>query len=82
MPAALLMDLLAACEAAREKPLAEGHAETVQDIAARLDLTLEQAEKSLTAIEALPTVTRELLMRRIVEEWLEGQRRAYRSCRT
>lgn len=35
-----------------------------------------QAAETLATIEAQPTVTRELLMRRFVEAWLEGQRRA------
>ena len=83
IPAALLAELQAEIETARERPQEEGHAEAVQDITARLDIPLEQAEKSLNTIEALPTVTRELLMRYIVEAWLEGERRAYRaSCKT
>ena len=28
-------------------------------------------------IEAQPTVTREMMMRRIAEAWLEGQRKAW-----
>ena len=74
VPAALLAELQAEIEAARETSQEEGHAEAVQDIAARLDLPLEQAEKHLAAIDALPTVTRMLLLRRIAEAWLEGQR--------
>lgn len=41
--------------------------------------SLEQAEESLSALEAQPSVTWERLMRRIAEAWLEGQREAYRS---
>jgi hypothetical protein len=33
----------------------------------------------LAAIEAQPNVTQQLLLRRIAEAWLEGQRRAYRA---
>lgn len=40
---------------------------------------MEQAGETLAAIEAQPTITRELLMRRFVETWLEGQRKAYQS---
>ncbi len=71
----LLAELQAEFEAARGRPQAEAHAEAIRDIAARLEIPLEQAEKSLTAIEAQPTVTREVLMRRIAEAWLEGQRK-------
>ena len=53
----------------------------MQDIAERLNIPLERADHMLAGLEAQPTVTRELLMRRVAEAWLEGQRRAYRSCR-
>jgi hypothetical protein len=75
--AKLLTDLQTACEAAREKPRAEGHAEAVQEIADCLAMPVEKVEAGLAAFEAQPTVTRELLMRRFVETWLEEQRRAY-----
>ena len=74
----LLTGLQAEIETARARPQEEAHAEAVQDIAARLEIPLEEAEKSLTGIEALPTVTREVLLRRFVEVWLEGQVRAHR----
>jgi hypothetical protein len=74
--AALLAELQAEIETAKEKPQEEGHAEAVHDIAARLDIPLGQAKKSLAAIDALPTVTREFLLRRFVEAWLGGQPKA------
>lgn len=43
----------------------------------RLGIPVTQAARGLAALEAQPTVTRELLMRRIAETWAEGQRRAY-----
>jgi len=77
IPADLLTELRAAFEAAREIPQEEGHTEAVRNIAERLEIPLEEAKKGLMAIEAQPTVTRELLMRRIAEAWLERQRKAY-----
>ena len=78
-------DLLAALgtekEKARELPQEDGHPVAVQDIARRLELLVDQAEKTLAALEAQPIVTRELLLRRIVEAWLEGEREAYRAHR-
>ncbi len=50
--AKLLTDLQAKFEAARAKPQEEGHAEAVQDIAAKLDIPLEQAETRLAEREA------------------------------
>ncbi|MFI5342440.1 MAG: hypothetical protein ACHQ7N_21725 [Candidatus Methylomirabilales bacterium] len=77
MPADLLTELQAELEAARGWPRGEGHAEAVRDIAARLGLPLDQAERDLALVEAQPAVTRELLMDRFVEAWLEGQRKAH-----
>ncbi len=45
-------------------------------MAERLGIPLGEADRALDALEAQPTVTRELLMRQIAEAWLEGQRRA------
>jgi predicted transcriptional regulator len=39
----------------------------------------EQAAEVLATLEAQPTVTRELVQRRLAEAWLMGQRRAYRN---
>ncbi len=76
-PAALLTELQAEIEAARDRPQEESHAEAVRDLAAQLGIPLAEAERALAAIEAQPTVTRELLMRRIVEAWLEGHRKEW-----
>lgn len=67
VPGSLLTQLQAEIDAARERPQEEGHAEAVQDIAERLNIPLKRAEDMLAESEAQPTVTRERLMRRIVE---------------
>ncbi len=77
VPAHLLTELEAAMEEARDRPQEESHAEAVRDLAAQLGIPLAEAERALAGLEAQPTVTRELLMRRIAEAWLEGQRRGY-----
>ncbi len=46
-------------------------------IADLVSLPLAQAAETLAAMDAQPMVIRESLMRRIAEEWLEGQRRAW-----
>ena len=71
----LLTELQAEMERARGLPQEEGHFLAVQDIAERFGLPVDQAEKLLGALEAQPTVPRELLMRRSVETWLRGQGR-------
>jgi len=58
---------------------AEGHAAAILQIADLADVDREKAAEVLASIEAQPTVTRELLMRRIVEAWLEGHGEAYRA---
>ncbi len=77
VPADLLTELQAAMEEASDRPQEESHAEAVRDIAERLGMPVSQAEQSLAGLEAQPTVTRELFMRRIAEKWLEGQRRQW-----
>ncbi len=79
VPADLLAELQAEMVAARGLPQEGGHALAVQDIAERLNLPVEQAEELLATLEAQPAVTRELILRRIVEAWLAGQRDANRS---
>ncbi len=78
MPADLLTELQAEFEAARKKPQEEGHAAAIQHIADLAGVPEEEAAKTLATMEAQPRVTQELLMRRFVEAWLEGQRAAYR----
>ncbi len=77
--AGLVTDLQAELAAARERPQEEGHAAAIQHIADLAGVPEEEAAKTLAAIEAQPSVARALLMRRFVEAWLEGQRRAYRA---
>ncbi len=75
-PASLLSELQAAMEEARDRPQDESHAEAVRDLAVQLAIPLVEAERALAGLEAQPTVTRELIMGRIAEAWLEGQRGA------
>ncbi len=78
VPEALLTELQAELEAAKERPQKEGHAAAIRQIADLAGVDLEKAAEVLTTMEAHPTVTRELFMRRIAEAWLEGRRRACR----
>ena len=75
----LLTELQAEIEAAKEIPQAQSYANAVQDIAEIAGVPEDEARSALESIEAQPSVTQELLMRRFVEAWLEGQRRAYRA---
>jgi hypothetical protein len=70
----LLTELQAEFEAARDRPQAQSQADAVQDIAVELQMPIEKVEAGLAALEAQPRVIRELVMRRIGEAWLEGQR--------
>lgn len=81
VPASLLTELQAEIEAALERPQEEGHAEAVQGIAERVGIPLREAERRLTALEAQPRVAREMLLRRIAEAWLAGQRETYQATR-
>ncbi len=76
VPAALLTELQAEIEAAKERPQEEGHAAAIRQIADLAGVDPEKAAEVLATMEAQPTVTRELLMRRLAEAWLEGQRKA------
>ena len=78
VPADLLAELRAESGASRDKPLEQSHVDAVQDIAVELQMPIEKVEAGLAALEVQPRVTRELIMRRIAEVWLEGQRRTYR----
>ncbi len=79
VPADLLTKLQAEFEAARERPQEEAHAKALKDVAERLMIPHKHVEAILTALEAQPATTRELLMRRIAGAWLEGHRVAYRA---
>ncbi len=75
-PADLLAELCAEFEASQAKPPAQSHSDAAQDIAVELKMPVEKVEAGLAALEAQPRVIRELLMRRIAERWLAGQRKA------
>ncbi len=79
VPAELLTGLQGESEAAKDRPQEASHAEAIRQIAELAAVSQAQAAEVLASIEAQaqPPVTRELLMRRIAETWLEGQRRAY-----
>jgi hypothetical protein len=78
VPASLLAELQAEIQAAKGRPQAEGHAAAILQIADLAEVDRERAAEVLASIETKPRITRELLMRRIAEAWLQGQRRAYR----
>lgn len=73
----LLTELMGEIEAAKDRPQEESHAEAVRDITEGLGIPLTEAERALAALEPQPTVTREILMRRIADAWLEGHWRAW-----
>ena len=73
-----LSDLLGELEAAPEKPPAEGYAQSIQSLVEIEGMSPERAEEMLSTLESQPMVARELLMRRIAETWLEGQRKVCR----
>jgi hypothetical protein len=74
VPAELVTELQSELAAARERPQEEGRAAAIRQIADLADVDREKAAEVLASIEAQPTITRELLMRRIAKAWLEGQR--------
>ena len=78
VPAELLTELQAEFEVARASSQDEGHAAAIQHIADLAGVPETEARTTLEAIEAQPAVTQQLLMRRFVEPWLEGQQKAYR----
>jgi hypothetical protein len=75
VPAALLGELQAEVEAARERPQEKAHAEAVAELAGILGVPLEQIEDGIKTVKALPRVTRKLLLPRVVEARLDAQRR-------
>ncbi len=78
VPAELLAELQAEIEFAKERPQEEGDAAAIRQIADLAGVDLEKAAEVLATMEAQPPVTRVLLMRRMAERWLEGQRKVYR----
>ncbi len=75
VPADLLTELREEIEAAKDRSQEESHARAVRDIADRLWIRVEVVDQALKALESQPGVTRELLMRRLAEAWLEGQQK-------
>jgi hypothetical protein len=74
----LLIELQAELVAARERPQEDAHPAAIQHIAGLARVSESEAAKTLVVIEPQPIVARELLIRRFVEAWLEGQRETYR----
>jgi hypothetical protein len=77
--AELLTDLQAEITEGRGRPSDERHSLAVQELAERFGLLVEQLRDLLVNLEAQPTVTRELLLRQVVEAWLAQQREEYRT---
>ncbi|HSD52502.1 MAG TPA: hypothetical protein VLG48_13950 [Candidatus Methylomirabilis sp.] len=77
VPEALLTELQAEIEAEKERPQEEVPAAAIQQIADLAGVDRGRAAQVLATMEAQPEVARELLMRRIAEAWLAGQRRAH-----
>ena len=77
VPADLLAELQPEIVAAKERPQKEVHAAAIRHIADLAGVDPEKAAEILATMDVQPTVTRELLMRRIAEAWLAGQRKAY-----
>lgn len=51
------------------------------ELAERFGLPVDQLKDLLATLEAQPTVTRELLLRRFVKNWLAKQRGEHDSCK-
>jgi hypothetical protein len=75
--AELLTDLHAEIAEARERPREERHVLAIMELAERVNLPVERLTELLATLEAQPTVTRELVLRRFVEAWLMHEREAY-----
>ena len=74
VPAELLADLQSELAAAWERPPEEDHTAATQHSAALAAVPEEEAAQTLASVQAQPGVTAELLMHRIAEAWLEGER--------
>ena len=74
VPETLLTELQAEIEAAKEVSPEEGEVAAIQQIADLAGVDPERVTEVLATMEAQPTVTRELVLRRIAEAWLGGQR--------
>jgi hypothetical protein len=74
-------DLLAKIHAeiadARERSPDERHALALMELAERVHLPVDRLTELLATLEAQPTVTRGLVLRRFVEAWSAHQRETY-----
>jgi len=61
----------------RARASEERHALALMERAERVPLPVDRLTELLAALEARPTATRELVLRRFVEAWLMQQREAY-----
>ncbi len=78
VPAPLLAELQAAFGAAQAGPQEAARAVAIRQVAELAGIDEAKATEILAGIEGQPAVTRDLLLRRIAEAWLEAQRTAYR----
>jgi hypothetical protein len=78
VPEALLTELRGEIEAAKERSEDEHHAAAIRQIEDLAGVEPEKAAEVLATLEAQPTVTRELVLHRLAEAWLNGQWKAYR----
>ena len=70
MSADLLTELHAEIAETRARPPEERHALALMELAERVNLPVDRLTELLATLEAQPSVTRELLLRRFVEAWL------------
>jgi hypothetical protein len=73
----LLTELHAAMAETRARPPDERYALALMELAERVNLPVDRLTELLATLEAQPTATRELILRRFVEAWLAQQREAY-----
>jgi len=72
----LLTDLRAEICRGRERPPADRHAFAVQELAERFDVPVDRLTELLAALEAQPSVTRELFLPR---SWRRGSKNSERN---
>ncbi len=78
VPGELLVELQAGFAVARAEPEAAIHVAAIRFIAELAEVPSIRAAEILAAIEAQPEVRRSVMVRRLAEAWLEGQRQQYR----
>ena len=77
LPGHLLARLHAELAAAPPTALDGGDGLSVQEIADLAGVSIAQAAETFAALQQVPGVARERMLRRIAEAWLERQRRRY-----